>query len=108
MTWAMHLTLNAEMDLRRVVPLVLRATGQDQRRGQQGKDDQVLHGSSSWDIEKANPDWGEVRIPPGDNDIVIAGGQANRWGILVSPPILVSAQLHMPGIITEVTGRDLH
>ena len=27
MTWAMHLTLNVEMDLRKLVPLVLRATG---------------------------------------------------------------------------------
>ena len=29
LTWALHLTLNVEMDLRRVVPLVLRATGND-------------------------------------------------------------------------------
>jgi len=29
LTWALHLALNVEMDLRRVVPLVLRATGND-------------------------------------------------------------------------------
>jgi type II secretory pathway component PulF len=29
LTWALHLTLNVDMDLRRVVPLVLRATGND-------------------------------------------------------------------------------
>ena len=29
LAWALHLTLNVEMDLRRVVPLVLRATGND-------------------------------------------------------------------------------
>jgi type II secretory pathway component PulF len=29
LTWALHLTLNVEMDLRRVVPLALRATGND-------------------------------------------------------------------------------
>jgi type IV pilus assembly protein PilC len=29
LTWALHLGLNVEMDLRRVVPLVLRATGND-------------------------------------------------------------------------------
>ncbi|MEN1681922.1 MAG: type II secretion system F family protein [Planctomycetota bacterium] len=29
LTWALHLALNVEMDLRRVVPLVLRATGSD-------------------------------------------------------------------------------
>lgn len=29
MAWAMHLTLNVEMDLRQLVPLVLRATGND-------------------------------------------------------------------------------
>jgi type IV pilus assembly protein PilC len=29
LTWALHLTLNVAMDLRRVVPLVLRATGSD-------------------------------------------------------------------------------
>lgn len=29
LAWALHLTLNVEMDLRRVVPLVLRATGSD-------------------------------------------------------------------------------
>ena len=29
MAWALHLTLNVEMDMRRIVPLVLRATGND-------------------------------------------------------------------------------
>jgi type II secretory pathway component PulF len=29
LAWALHLTMNVEMDLRRVVPLVLRATGSD-------------------------------------------------------------------------------
>lgn len=29
MTWAMHLTLNVEMDLRQLIPLVLRATGSE-------------------------------------------------------------------------------
>jgi type II secretory pathway component PulF len=29
LTWALHLTMNVDMDLRRVVPLVLRATGND-------------------------------------------------------------------------------
>jgi type II secretory pathway component PulF len=29
MAWALHLTMNVAMDLRRVVPLVLRATGND-------------------------------------------------------------------------------
>lgn len=29
LTWALHLALNVEMDMRRVVPLVLRATGND-------------------------------------------------------------------------------
>ena len=29
LTWALHLTLNVEIDLRRLVPLVLRATGSD-------------------------------------------------------------------------------
>jgi type II secretory pathway component PulF len=29
LTWALHLTMNVDMDLRRVVPLVLRATGSD-------------------------------------------------------------------------------
>jgi type II secretory pathway component PulF len=29
LAWALHLALNVEMDLRRVVPLVLRATGND-------------------------------------------------------------------------------
>ena len=29
LTWAMHLAMNVDMDLRRVVPLVLRATGSD-------------------------------------------------------------------------------
>jgi type II secretory pathway component PulF len=29
LTWAMHVTLNVEMDLRRLIPLVLRATGND-------------------------------------------------------------------------------
>jgi len=29
LTWALHLTLNVEMDLRRLAPLVLRATGSD-------------------------------------------------------------------------------
>jgi type IV pilus assembly protein PilC len=29
LAWALHLTLNVEMDLRRVIPLVLRATGSD-------------------------------------------------------------------------------
>lgn len=29
LTWAMHLTLNVEMDLRRLVPLVMRAAGND-------------------------------------------------------------------------------
>jgi type II secretory pathway component PulF len=29
LTWALHLLMNVEMDLRRVVPLVLRATGSD-------------------------------------------------------------------------------
>jgi type IV pilus assembly protein PilC len=35
LTWAMHVTLNVEMDLRRLIPLVLRATGNDYyiRRG---------------------------------------------------------------------------
>src|SRR5690606_26505406 len=29
LTWALHLTMNVEMDLRKLVPLVLRATGND-------------------------------------------------------------------------------
>jgi type IV pilus assembly protein PilC len=29
MTWALHLAMNVEMDMRRVVPLVLRSTGND-------------------------------------------------------------------------------
>ncbi len=29
LTWALHLTMNVDMDLRQVVPLVLRATGSD-------------------------------------------------------------------------------
>jgi type II secretory pathway component PulF len=29
LAWALHLTMNVEMDLRRVIPLVLRATGSD-------------------------------------------------------------------------------